>query len=79
MVTSGIAGTESTTIMSTQKIVKKTREMLTLNHNILTDLLVALTSAADPLRETITLVLESLTLLRHQDMHHQLILNTKDQ
>ena len=38
-----------------------------------------LTSAADPVSETGALVLEGLTLLTHQDMRHQLILNTKDQ
>ena len=55
------------------------REGLTLDHNILTGLLVTLTPAADPVRETIALMLEGLTPLKHQDMCHQLILNTRDQ
>jgi len=37
--------------MSTQRIVKKIRDRLTLDYNILTGLLVALTSATDPVRE----------------------------
>jgi len=60
-------------------MVKKRRTRLTLNDDILTGFFVALTSATDMVRKTITLVLEGLTLLTHQDMRHQLILNTKDQ
>jgi len=65
--------------VSTQKIVKKSREKITLNHNILTGLLVALTLATDPVRETIAHMSEGLTLLTHWDVRHQLILNMKDQ
>ena len=64
--------------MSAQTIIKKTGGRLTLHYNILTGLFVALTLAADPVRKTITLMLEGLTLLTHQDVHHQLILNMKD-
>jgi len=65
--------------MSTQKIINKIRGRLTLDYNILTGLLVALTLTTDPVRETITLVSESMTLLTSQDVCHQLILNMKDQ
>ena len=58
-------------------MVKKRRARLTLN-NVLTGLFVALTSATDPVRETITLMSEGLTPLACQDACHQLILNTKD-
>ena len=65
--------------MSTQRIIKKKRGKLTSDYNILTNFLVMLASAANPARETLTLVLELLTPLTHRDMCHQLILNTKDQ
>jgi len=52
---------------------------LTLDHNILTGLLVTLASATHPVRETIALVSEGLTLLTHQDAHCQLVLDQKDQ
>jgi len=60
-------------------MVKKRRARLTLNDDVLTGLFVTLTLAADPVRETVTLVLEGLTPLTHWDTHHQLVLNTKDQ
>jgi len=65
--------------MSTQKIARKTRGRLTLDCNILTGLLVVLTLATDPVRESITLMSEGLTLLTCWDMCHQQILNMKDQ
>jgi len=60
-------------------MVKKKRARLTLDDDVLTGLFVTLTSAADPVRETVTLVFEGLTLLTCWDVRHQLILNTKDQ
>ena len=52
---------------------------LTLNHCILTGLLIVLTSAADPVGKPIALMLECLTMLKHWDMSLQLVLNKKNQ
>jgi len=60
-------------------MVKKKRTRCTLNDDILTGFFVALTSAADMVRKTVTPVSEGLKLLTRRDASHQLILNTKDQ
>ena len=65
--------------MSTQGIVRVSKEKLTLDHNVLTGLFVMLTTAADPIGKTVALIVECLTPLACQDTHHQLVLNLRDQ
>src|SRR5882724_12099928 len=60
-------------------MVRETRGRLTNDLNILASLLVVLASAADSVREAVTLMSEGLTLLTHWSVHHQLILKREDQ
>jgi len=54
-------------------------EELTLNDHILTSLLVPLTLATDLVSEAVAFMSESLTVLTHWDMLHQLALDVEGQ
>jgi len=65
--------------MSAQRIVKKMRGKLTLDHHILTSLLVMLTATTDLVSQTITLMVKHLAMLAHWDPLHQLDLEAEAQ
>jgi len=72
-------GTDWTTHVSAEDPVRIPKEQLTLYHDILTSLLVALAAAADSVGEAITLMVELLTLLTCGDVLRQLALKLMDQ
>jgi len=61
------------------KIAKGMRGRLTLDHDILACLLVALAPAADPIGEAVALMSEGLAPLTRRSTCHQLILSKEDQ